>query len=271
MTFYDKATSISKKSNSPIQENLKYKKTELELKLNRIKKHPKLYYNIKDVKFNEINFPSDKYFFSIKTDINQNENKTNNKFKMIYKRNKKPSIVKNIYSLGNFNNNLGEENLTDNNDLSPKNKRENMRNFFQNYTKLNKRILLFETEKYLLMEEPKDKIQNFILKTYYNPSKIYNIVKINNKYKKLFNNNKTIFNRNNIKNKIRNKTFNGERNISKEKIFPQNPNNHLSSLKTQRLNNYNLNIGNFANIPKMRISKNVFLNMHPINLRIFLK
>ena len=146
---------------------------------------------------------------------------------------------------------------------------KNLRNIFlTNHS--NKNILFVETKKYLLMEEPKDKIDNFILRTQYNPNKIYNIVKKNNKYKNVFKSNKSIFNRND-KLKMRNNTFNAETNKLKEKKLFGISKNHSTSLKTQKIKNCYLNIANFANIPKMRISKNVILNMHPINLRIFLK
>ena len=200
-----------------------------------------------------------------------NKNIINNKVNNNFYRNKNNFLLNNFNSIKNFskkNNYDKTRNLTECSNISLKNKC--LRNFFGNSSRINRNIFFIETKKYLLMDELRKKNENFILKTNYNPEKVYNIFKSNYNNFKTFNN-KNIFKRNQIlkkNNKIKkNNTF----------IYERNKNNFLKnkkyskSLKTQIIKNIKLDIAFSKELPKMIISKNAFLNMHPINLRVFFK
>ena len=285
MEFFDKSTNCSKNLYSPNQENNK-KEYNLDLNFKAIKVYSKINKNKGDEKSNTLYFP-------LKTLINNNNNNFNKKIKWNYKykinnninntisRNRRPIIIKNLNSIDNLNKYSNKNscnknlNLTENESMCLKHKNKKLRNIFANLNRnnlLSNNILFVETKKYLLMEEPKKKNEKFILSTSYNPNKIYTIFKKNNThihFDKKFPQSHPIYKKKNY-NFQKNNTFNTERNKNKD-IIDKNYKYFSKSLKAQRIKNIKFDSELSADIPKMKISKNIILNMHPINLRVFLK
>ena len=285
MEFFDKSTNCSKNLYSPNQENNK-KEYNLDLNFKAIKVYSKINKNKGDEKSNTIYLP-------LKTHINNNNNNFNKKIKWNYKykinnninniisRNRRPIIIKNLNSIDNLNKYSNKNsctknlNLTENESMCLKHKNKKLRNIFANLNRnnlLSNNILFVETKKYLLMEEPRKKNEKFILSTSYNPNKIYTIFKKNNThihFDKKFPQSHPIYKKKNY-NFQKNNTFNTERNKNKD-IIDKNYKYFSKSLKAQRIKNIKFNSELSADIPKMKISKNIILNMHPINLRVFLK
>ena len=285
MEFFDKSTNCSKNLYSPNQENNK-KEYNLDFNFKAIKVYSKINKNKGDEKSNTLYFP-------LKTLINNNNNNFNKKIKWNYKykinnninniisRNRRPIIIKNLNSIDNLNKHSNKNscnknlNLTENESMCLKHKNKKLRNIFANLNRnnlLSNNILFVETKKYLLMEEPRKKNEKFILSTSYNPIKIYTIFKKNNThihFDKKFPQSHPIYKKKNY-NFQKNNTFNTERNKNKD-IIDKNYKYFSKSLKAQRIKNIKFDSELSADIPKMKISKNIILNMHPINLRVFLK
>ena len=273
MEFHDKSTNCSKNLYSPILPNKKFKISTLDLSLNKLKNFP----DSNDEKINFSNSSLKKYLLMKDKDKEQKMRYSikldNSKINKILYRNKASAC--NLYNYSNKDTNKNSQ-ITEDCETSINNKNKKINNFFK--TKNNncfyRNILIAETQKYLLMDEGKKINENYILKTFYNPNKMFNIYRNNN----IINNTNhkgytsgPIEKTNNKKFDIKNNYYNLKNNKKKESIFNRNNKYYSRSLKTHRLKNIQLDSAYSINLPRMRISKNIILNMHPINLRVILK
>ena len=227
----------------------------------------------RDEKSNTIFLPLENYNVGNNLLVNDfNKNIINNKTNNIFFRNKMPFLSINYNSVRNIskNNYDNNKNLTEYNSLSIKNKNIYLRNIFKKKSEqINKKTFSIETKKYLLMEAPRKKNENFILKIIYNPYKFYNIFKNNHHNSlKIGDNNKNEYKKNAILEKYnavkKNKTFivgRNNNNLSKNKKYS----------KSLKIKNIKLDIIHSNDKPKMRISKQLILNLHPIDLTVFFK
>ena len=192
-------------------------------------------------------------------------------------KNKNIIINKNLKSVGNIKPNLNLNNINKkgfsqyvNHSCSPlKFKNKELKNIIKD----NK--LIFETNNCLITEEPRKNDEYFFIKTIYKPNKIYNIVKTTNKrYNELFKSN-IILRKNNTNTEFNNYRYNiktnMETNKTKENFFNTNNYFHSKSFKFNRIKNIILDNKYSVNLPKMRLSKNIILNMYPINFKVILK
>ena len=148
------------------------------------------------------------------------------------------------------------------------------RNTFQNNNKnkVYNNIVFIETKKYLLMNKLKNTNENFALKTTFNPNKMYTVYKSHKAFHINADKNISSSKKKLLKVECENKftRFKSYKNLTISNT-KKRKNANKKSLSTRKISNIKLNLDHSIYVPKMRISKNLILNMYPINLKLFYK